>query len=165
MDNNFVKCLRLHFSRPGARFSKVPKTFRAREAIRETPTCLICKAGLFICCIGNKNLNNCKVSCLETPSFWRYKENYVTRIAAEKSRDFWETDPRAWTHDNFHSVRLLYKCFSLPPQCEMLKCEVLSRERWENVGENTNSMHFHRGRKTNFKRKKTTAIFLEKKIY
>ena len=80
--------------RPGARFSKVPKTFRARKAIRETPTCLICKAGLFICCIGNKNQNNCKVSCLETPSFWRYKENYVTRIAAEKSRDFWETGPR-----------------------------------------------------------------------
>ena len=79
----------------GARFSKVPKTFRARKAIRETPTCLICKAGLFICCIGNKNQNNCKVSCLETPSFWRYKENYVTRIASEKSRDFWETGP--WT--------------------------------------------------------------------
>ena len=35
---------------PGARFSKVPRTFRARKAIRETPTCLICKAGLFICC-------------------------------------------------------------------------------------------------------------------
>ena len=54
---------------PGARFSKVPKTFRARKAIRETPTCLICKAGLFICCIGNTNQNNCKVSFLETPSF------------------------------------------------------------------------------------------------
>ena len=80
-------------STPGARFSKVPKTFRARKAIHETPTCLICKAGLFICCIGNKNQNNCKVSCLETPSFWRYKENYVTRIAPEKSRDFWETGP------------------------------------------------------------------------
>ena len=34
---------------PGACFSKVPKTFRARKAIRETPTCLICKAGLFTC--------------------------------------------------------------------------------------------------------------------
>ena len=34
-----------------------------------------------ICCKGNKNKNknNYKVSCLETPSFWRYKENYVTR--------------------------------------------------------------------------------------
>ena len=31
----------------GARFSKVPKSFRARKAIRKTPTCLFCKAGLF----------------------------------------------------------------------------------------------------------------------
>ena len=51
------------------RFSKVPKTFRARKAIRNTPTRLFCKAGLFICCKGNKNLNKCKVSCLEKPSF------------------------------------------------------------------------------------------------
>ena len=36
---------------PGARFSKVPKTFRARKAIRKAPTCLFCKAGLFICCV------------------------------------------------------------------------------------------------------------------
>ena len=61
---------------PGARFSKVPKTFRSRKAIRKSATCLLCKAGLFICCKGNKNKNNCKVSCLETPSFWRYKEDY-----------------------------------------------------------------------------------------
>ena len=31
---------------PGACFSKVPKTFRVRKAIRKTPTCLFCKAGL-----------------------------------------------------------------------------------------------------------------------
>ena len=30
---------------------------------------LFSKAGLFICCQDNKNKNNCKVSCLETPSF------------------------------------------------------------------------------------------------
>ena len=54
---------------PGTRFSKVPRTFRARKAIRKTTTRLFCKAGLFICCKGNKNKNNCKVSCLETPSF------------------------------------------------------------------------------------------------
>ena len=53
----------------GARFSRVPKTFRAQKAIRKTTTCLFCKAGLFIRCKGNKNQNNCKVSCLETPSF------------------------------------------------------------------------------------------------
>ena len=53
----------------GPRFSKVPRTFRARKAIRKSTTCLFCKAGLFMCCKGNKNKNNCKVSCLETPSF------------------------------------------------------------------------------------------------
>ena len=42
-------------NRPGMRFSKDPKTLRARKAIRKTPTRLFCKAGLFICCIGNKN--------------------------------------------------------------------------------------------------------------
>ena len=81
--------------RSGARFSKVPRTFRARKVIRKTTTSLFCKAGLFICCKGNKNKNNCKVSCLETPSFWRYKENYVTRNTPEKFRDFQETGP--WT--------------------------------------------------------------------
>ena len=34
---------------PGVRFSKDPKTLRARKAIRKTPTRLLCKAGLFIC--------------------------------------------------------------------------------------------------------------------
>ena len=81
-------------SRTGGRFSKVPKTFRARKAIRKTPTCLSCNAGLFICCKGNKNKSNCEVSCLETPSFWRYKENYVTRNGPEKFRTFRETGPR-----------------------------------------------------------------------
>ena len=83
---------------PGGRFSKVPKTFRARKAFRKTPTCLSCNAGLFICCKGNKNKSNCEVSCLETPSFWRYKENYVTRNGPEKFRDFRETGSwrRSW---------------------------------------------------------------------
>ena len=48
-------------SLPGARFSKVPNLFRARKAIRKTPTRLFGKAALFICCKGNKNENNCKV--------------------------------------------------------------------------------------------------------
>ena len=39
----------------GARCSKVPKTLRARKAIRKTPTRLFRKAGLFICCKGDKN--------------------------------------------------------------------------------------------------------------
>ena len=41
--------------RPGVHFSKDPKTLRARKAIRKTPTRLLCKAGVFICCKGNKN--------------------------------------------------------------------------------------------------------------
>ena len=64
----------------GSRFSKVPRIFRARKAIRKTTTYLFCKAGLLICSKGNKNKNNCKVSCLETPSFWRYKENYKVKL-------------------------------------------------------------------------------------
>ena len=42
------------FLSPGVRFSKDPKTLRERKAIRRTPTRLFCKAGLFICCKGNK---------------------------------------------------------------------------------------------------------------
>ena len=83
-----------HF-RPGARFSKVPKTFRARKAIRKTPTRLFCEVALFICCKGNKNLNNCKVSCLEMPLLWKHKENYVTRKVPEKFLDFREPSSRA----------------------------------------------------------------------
>ena len=40
--------------RTGACFSKVPNAFRARKAIRKTPTRLFGKAGLFIYCKGNK---------------------------------------------------------------------------------------------------------------
>jgi len=81
------------FSFPRAHFSKVPKTFRAQKASRKTPTHLFCKAGLFVCCKGNKHWNNCKFPCLETPSFWRYKENYVSRNSPKKFRDFLETGP------------------------------------------------------------------------
>ena len=63
-------CVELHLipSNPAARFSKVPKTFRAQKANGKTSTRLFCKAGLFMCCKGYKKENNCKVSCLETPS-------------------------------------------------------------------------------------------------
>ena len=46
--------LRADFRFPGARFSKVPKTFRAWRALGKTPTRLFWKAGLFKCCKGNK---------------------------------------------------------------------------------------------------------------
>ena len=83
----------LTISQNWARFSKVPRTFRIRKAIRKTPTRLFCKAGPFICCKGNKNQNSRKVSWLETPSFWRYKDNYVTRSTPEKFRGFRKTGP------------------------------------------------------------------------
>ena len=38
----------------GPRFSKVPRTFRARKAIRKITTCLFCKARFFMWCKGNK---------------------------------------------------------------------------------------------------------------
>ena len=59
----------LHSSSLGARFSKVPKTFLARKAIRKTPTAYSVKLVFSLCFKGNENLNNCKVSCLKTPSF------------------------------------------------------------------------------------------------
>ena len=88
---------------PVARFSKVPRTFRARKAIRKTTTCLFCKASLFICCKGNKNKNNCKVSCLKTPSFRRYKENYVTRKVSGLSRNRPQDE-----NDDEYEICLLY---------------------------------------------------------
>ena len=93
---SFSNCITL-----GPLFLKVPKTFRTRKAICRTPTCLsckaptrlFCKAGLFICVKGIE-INNkfIIVSCLETPSFWRYKENYGTRNAPKVSR-LWRNVP------------------------------------------------------------------------
>ena len=41
---------------PGVRGSqKNLKSLRARKANSKTPTHLFCKAGLFVCCKGNKN--------------------------------------------------------------------------------------------------------------
>ena len=40
---------------PVARFSKVPKTLRARKVVPKTPTRSFYKAGLFICCKGEKS--------------------------------------------------------------------------------------------------------------
>ena len=46
------------------------------------------------------------MSCLETPSFWRYKENYATLNAPEKFQDFRETGP--WPFQA--SIRNYLKC-------------------------------------------------------
>ena len=71
-----------------------PVSRKSRKAICKTPTWLFRKAGLFICCKGDKNKNKCEVSCLETSSLRLYKENYVTQNTPEKFRDFRETGPR-----------------------------------------------------------------------
>ena len=94
--------------RAGSCFSKVPITFR------KTQTRLFSRAGLFICCIGNQNEYNCKVSSLETPSFWRYKENYVIQNAPEKLRDFRETGPWPnwlyfWKMSSLHAHEQLFQ--------------------------------------------------------
>ena len=82
-------------SLPGARFSKVPITFGPEKSIvKVRPACSV-KLVFSYVVKGIKIKNKCKVSCLETPSFWRYKENYVTRNTPEKFRDFRETGPRA----------------------------------------------------------------------
>ena len=116
--------------KPEDRFSKVPKTSRARKYIRNSPTRLFCEAGLFTYWKGNKNYYNYKVSRLQTPSFWRYKENYVTRNSPEKFREFWATGARSrWVgackstiflsgvftdrfifRSNFLEIRLLWEC-------------------------------------------------------
>ena len=73
---------------------KSREIFGPQKPICKSTTCLFCKAGLFISCKGSKNKNNCKVSCLETPLFWKYKENYVTRNTPDKFRDLRETGPK-----------------------------------------------------------------------
>ena len=45
----------------GARFSKVPKTFRAQKAIFETANRLLWKGDLLTCFQGNRKKNNCEV--------------------------------------------------------------------------------------------------------
>ena len=40
---------------PETCFSRVPKNFRPQKVIRKTQTRLLCKAGLFTCCKGNRN--------------------------------------------------------------------------------------------------------------
>ena len=94
-----------------------PVSRKSRKVIPKTPTSLFCKTGFFICCKGNKNKNNCEVSCLETPSFWRYKEYYVKRNAPEKFRDFRETGPffEYICHDGKpHWNKRFFECWRFP---------------------------------------------------
>ena len=102
--------------------------WRARKAIRKTTTYLFWKAGLLICCKGNTNENNCKVSCLETPSFWRYRENYVTRNKPEKFRNFRETGP--WTQK-------VIACKPFPRIQGPVLFNIFSNDLWQSVKHST----------------------------
>ena len=62
---------------------------------------------MVVCCKGINNQNDCKVSCLETPSFWRYKENCVTPKFACKVLNFRETGPRICLNLRLHLQFLL----------------------------------------------------------
>ena len=64
---------------PGARFSKVPKTFRALKAICEIANRLFWKSDLLTCFQGNKNKNNCEVWRIKCSPFLSYKGNCDTR--------------------------------------------------------------------------------------
>ena len=54
MPNKLMCHVLLQFKGSGALFSEIPKTLRARKAIRRTPSCIFCKAGLFMCFRGSK---------------------------------------------------------------------------------------------------------------
>ena len=75
----------------GACFSKVPITFRARKASRQTAICLAWKANPLTCFWCKKNKEDCEVWWLRTPPLRRYKGNCGTRNRPEKFRNFWET--------------------------------------------------------------------------
>ena len=75
--------------RLGARFSKVPKAFRAPKAIRKTPTRSFYKASLLICCKANKIKITAMCGVSERPCF----EVVKRIISPEKFRDFRETGP------------------------------------------------------------------------
>ena len=69
--------------------SKDPKTLRARKAILETQTRLLCKAGLFIYCKGNKIKITAKFRLAEHLRF----EDTKRIMSPEQFRDFRETGP------------------------------------------------------------------------
>ena len=92
---------------PGTFFSKVPRTFRARNASCQTATHLFWKADLWKCCQWKRNQEDCEVRTL---TLRRYKGNCGVWNRPEKFRNFWETGPRpglleAWaalTSVNYH---------------------------------------------------------------
>ena len=114
-------------------FTDFRETAPSRKDIRNSPTRLFCEAGLFICCKENKNYYNYKVLCLQTSSFWRYKENYVTRNAPEKFREFWATG--AWglfpeNPENFSGPKCrLWTAIRLFSKADLLTCFLCEKKQ------------------------------------
>ena len=95
---------------PGARFLKVPKTFRARKAICEIANRLFWKADLLTCFQGNKKKNNCELWRIKCSPFLSYKGNCDTRKWPVKFRDFWETAPWCyWAIARFSPVHTVFQ--------------------------------------------------------
>ena len=80
-------------SHPGARVSKVAKTFRARKAICEIANRLFWKADLLIFFQGNKKKVNCEIWRIKCFPFLSYKGNCDTRKWPVKFRDVREMAP------------------------------------------------------------------------
>ena len=62
-----------------ARFSKVPELFGHEKPFVKLRPAYSVKLVFSDVVKWKKNQNNCRISWLEMPSFWRYKENYLTR--------------------------------------------------------------------------------------
>lgn len=84
----------LPLMRPRARFSKVPKPFRARKPICEIVNRLFWKAYLLTCFQGNKKKTYCEVWRIKCSPFLSYKGNCDTRKWPVQFLHFCETGPR-----------------------------------------------------------------------
>ena len=78
---------------PGTRFSKVPKTLRARKVIRKTLTRLFCKAGPFNVVKGITIKITAKFRALRRLRF-KDTKRIVTRNAPEKSTGLSRNGPQ-----------------------------------------------------------------------
>ena len=79
---------------------------RARKAISKTTTYLFCKAGLLICFKGNKNKNNCKVSCFETHSVLKVQRELCHPKYARKVSGLSRNRPLDWKVFGFFHVQV-----------------------------------------------------------
>ena len=127
--NYFIS--RLRIAKWGTCSSKIPRTFRTKNAICQTVICMFWKADLSTGFNGflMKNQEDCEVWRLRTPALRRYKGNYGTRNRLKSFGTFEKQAPGYWdvlapkTH-----------CMLWPPHDQVLtasyrKKTVLSWER------------------------------------